>query len=50
MKKLLLGLISTITISNAQKMIGSRYMGYIKKVFVKLGDKVNEKTNYTIRK
>jgi len=27
-------------ISNGQKMIGSRYMGYIKKVFVKLGDKV----------
>ncbi|MEA1917241.1 MAG: efflux RND transporter periplasmic adaptor subunit [Campylobacterota bacterium] len=27
-------------ISNGQKFIGSRYMGYIKKVFVKLGDKV----------
>jgi RND family efflux transporter MFP subunit len=27
-------------ISNGQKMIGSRYMGYIKKVFVKLGDRV----------
>ncbi len=27
-------------ISNGQKMIGSRYMGYIKKVFVELGDKV----------
>jgi len=27
-------------ISNGQKMIGSRYMGYIKKVFVKLGDYV----------
>ncbi|MCH9812355.1 MAG: efflux RND transporter periplasmic adaptor subunit [Epsilonproteobacteria bacterium] len=27
-------------ISNGQKMIGSRYMGYISKVFVKLGDKV----------
>jgi len=27
-------------VSNGQKMIGSRYMGYIKKVFVKLGDKV----------
>ncbi|OQX77584.1 MAG: acriflavin resistance protein [Epsilonproteobacteria bacterium 4484_65] len=27
-------------ISDGQKMIGSRYMGYIKKVFVKLGDKV----------
>jgi membrane fusion protein (multidrug efflux system) len=27
-------------ISNGQKFIGSRYMGYVKKVFVKLGDKV----------
>ena len=27
-------------ISNGQKMIGSRYMGYIKKVFVELGDYV----------
>ncbi|MEA3419045.1 MAG: efflux RND transporter periplasmic adaptor subunit [Campylobacterota bacterium] len=27
-------------ISNGQKMIGSRYMGYIKKVFVELGDHV----------
>ncbi len=27
-------------VSDGQKMIGSRYMGYIKKVFVKLGDKV----------
>ena len=27
-------------VSNGQKMIGSRYMGYVKKVFVKLGDKV----------
>ncbi len=27
-------------ISNGQKMIGSRYMGYIKHVYVKLGDKV----------
>ncbi len=27
-------------ISNGQKMIGSRYMGYIKEVYVKLGDKV----------
>jgi len=27
-------------VSNGQKMIGSRYMGYIKKVFVKLGDRV----------
>ena len=27
-------------ISNGQKMIGSRYMGYVKKVYVKLGDKV----------
>ena len=25
-------------ISNGQKMIGSRYMGYIKKVYVQLGD------------
>ena len=27
-------------ISNGQKMIGSRYMGYVKHVYVKLGDKV----------
>jgi len=27
-------------ISNGQKMIGSRYMGYVKEVFVELGDKV----------
>ena len=27
-------------VSDGQKMIGSRYMGYIKKVFVQLGDKV----------
>ena len=27
-------------VSDGQKMIGSRYMGYIKKVFVRLGDKV----------
>lgn len=27
-------------VSDGQKMIGSRYMGYIKKVFVKIGDKV----------
>ncbi len=27
-------------VSDGQKMIGSRYMGYIKKVFVKLGDRV----------
>ncbi len=27
-------------VSDGQKMIGSRYMGYVKKVFVKLGDKV----------
>ena len=25
-------------VSDGQKMIGSRYMGYVKKVFVKLGD------------
>ena len=27
-------------VSDGQKMIGSRYMGYIKKVFVKVGDHV----------
>ncbi len=27
-------------VSNGQKMIGSRYMGYVKKVYVKLGDRV----------
>jgi len=27
-------------VSDGQKMIGSRYMGYVKEVFVKLGDKV----------
>ena len=27
-------------VSDGQKMIGSRYMGYIKKVFVRVGDKV----------
>ena len=27
-------------VSDGQKMIGSRFMGYIKKVYVKLGDKV----------
>ena len=27
-------------VSDGQKMIGSRYMGYIKKVFVKVGDRV----------
>ena len=27
-------------VSDGQKMIGSRFMGYVKKVFVKLGDKV----------
>ena len=27
-------------VSDGQKMIGSRFMGYIKKVFVKIGDKV----------
>lgn len=27
-------------VSDGQKMIGSRYMGYIKKVYVKIGDKV----------
>jgi len=32
--------ITGTVISDGQKMIGSRYMGYIKKVFVKIGDKV----------
>jgi len=32
-------------ISDGQKMIGSRYMGYIKKVFVKIGDKVKREDN-----
>ncbi len=32
--------ITGTVISDGQKMIGSRYMGYIKKVFVKVGDKV----------
>ncbi len=32
-------------ISNGQKMIGSRYMGYIKKVYVKLGDHVKREDN-----
>jgi len=27
-------------VSDGQKMIGSRYMGYVKKVYVKIGDKV----------
>ncbi len=27
-------------VSDGQKMIGSRYMGYVKKVYVKLGDKM----------
>jgi len=35
------GIVLTGTvISDGQKMIGSRYMGYVKKVYVKLGDKV----------
>ena len=35
------GIILTGTVvSDGQKMIGSRYMGYVKKVYVKLGDKV----------
>ena len=33
-------------ISNGQKMIGSRYMGYIKKVFVKLGDRVKREDDF----
>ncbi|RRS31210.1 MAG: hypothetical protein P794_04585 [Epsilonproteobacteria bacterium (ex Lamellibrachia satsuma)] len=32
-------------VSDGQKMIGSRYMGYVKKVFVKLGDKVKREDN-----
>jgi RND family efflux transporter MFP subunit len=32
-------------VSDGQKMIGSRYMGYIKKVFVKIGDKVKREDN-----
>jgi len=32
--------ITGTVVSDGQKMIGSRYMGYIKKVFVKVGDKV----------
>jgi len=32
-------------ISNGQKMIGSRFMGYIKHVYVKLGDKVKREQN-----
>ena len=32
--------ITGTVVSDGQKMIGSRYMGYIKKVFVKIGDKV----------
>ncbi len=27
-------------VSDGQKMIGSKYMGYVKKVLVKLGDRV----------
>jgi RND family efflux transporter MFP subunit len=32
-------------VSDGQKMIGSRFMGYIKKVYVKLGDKVKREDN-----
>ncbi len=32
-------------ISNGQKMIGSRFLGYIKHVYVKLGDKVKREDN-----
>jgi len=32
-------------VSDGQKMIGSRYMGYVKKVFVKLGDRVKREDN-----
>jgi len=33
-------IITGTVVSDGQKMIGSRYMGYVKKVFVKIGDKV----------
>jgi len=33
-------LLTGTVVSDGQKMIGSRYMGYVKKVYVKLGDKV----------
>jgi len=33
-------IVTGTVVSDGQKMIGSRYMGYIKKVFVKVGDKV----------
>jgi len=40
------GIILTGTVvSDGQKMIGSRYMGYVKKVYVKLGDKVKREDN-----
>ena len=32
-------------VSDGQKMIGSRYMGYVKEVFVKIGDKVKREDN-----
>ncbi|RUM68557.1 MAG: acriflavin resistance protein, partial [Sulfurospirillum sp.] len=32
-------------ISNGQKMIGSRFMGYVKHVYVKLGQKVKREQN-----
>ena len=32
-------------VSDGQKMIGSRYMGYVKKVFVKVGDRVKREDN-----
>ncbi len=37
-------------VSDGQKMIGSKYMGYVKKVFVKLGDRVKREDDlYEIR-
>jgi len=37
--------ITGTVVSDGQKMIGSRFMGYIKKVYVKLGDKVKREDN-----
>ncbi len=47
LQNLLAGQISLTgtVISNGQKMIGSRYMGYIKKVYVNLGDYVKREDN-----
>jgi len=38
-------IVTGTVVSDGQKMIGSRYMGYIKKVFVKVGDKVKREDN-----